>query len=72
MGVVVGLKERIVRVQDQCWEWVMELPDPILTAVFCLTVGTVVCLWTLALLYFIWPLVWHALQWGEGVSFQDT
>jgi RsiW-degrading membrane proteinase PrsW (M82 family) len=71
---MVGLKERLVRVHDKFWEWVLEWPDPIFTTVFCLAVGTLLCLWTLALLYFfwhfIWPLIWQALQWGK-LSFRE-
>ena len=59
MRIMVGLKQRFVRVHDQFWEWMSELPEPIVLTVFWLAVGTLLCLWTLALLYFIW----QALRW---------
>ena len=59
MRIMVGLKQRFVRVHDQFWEWVSELPEPIVLTVFWLVVGAMICLWTLALLYF----VWQALRW---------
>ena len=59
MRIMVGLKERFVRVHDQFWEWVFELPEPTLWAVFWIALGTLLCVWTLALLYFIG----QALRW---------
>ena len=63
MRIMVGLKERFVQVLDQFWEWIIDLPEPIAIAVVALAVGTLLSLWTLALLYFIWHATWQALRW---------
>ena len=59
MRLVVGLKQRLLRVHDQFWEWLSELPEPIVFTVLWLAAGTLLCLWIVALLY----LAWHALRW---------
>jgi RsiW-degrading membrane proteinase PrsW (M82 family) len=53
------MKERLIRVYDQFWEWVAAFPEPVAVTVFMLAVGTLLCLWMLALLYF----AWQALRW---------
>ena len=59
MRIMVGLKERLAQVYDQFWEWVLELPQLIVVIVLWLGVGTLLCAWTLALLFFMW----QALRW---------
>jgi len=56
---MAGHKERLSRVCELFWQWISELPEPLTMIAFWLAVGTVIGLWVLGLLYFIW----RALQW---------
>jgi len=56
---LVALKDKLLRVYDQFWDWVATLPESAAVSVFLLAVGALLCLWTLALLY----LSWQALRW---------